>query len=253
MTSAGLAHDELAETLARVRRYLEGMLALHDAVADAGLYPEGQPVLLSAGGSAFFDEVVAVLAPRRDPEGRSGRVIEVVLRSGAYITHDDGYYSRVTPFSRLGGEGFRAAIHGWATVVSRPQPGLALVDAGKRDLPYDDGLPVPQAVRPFGASAAEPLTITVYSAAGTPLQSFTGTSSAGANKWQWNGKDSNGIAQPDGAYNVTVKTMSGNNIESPVPFTVTGIVTTVQNQNGAGQLQMGGLTVPFSAVQSVGG
>ena len=63
------------------------------AVADAGLYPEGQPVLLSAGGSAFFDEVVDVLAPRRDPEGRSGRVVEVVLRSGAYITHDDGYYS----------------------------------------------------------------------------------------------------------------------------------------------------------------
>ena len=159
-----LAHDESAETLARVRRYLEGMLALHDAVADAGLYPEGQPVLLSAGGSAFFDEVVEVLAPRRDPEGRSGRVVEVVLRSGAYITHDDGYYSRVTPFSRLGGEGFRAAIHGWATVVSRPEPGLALVDAGKRDLPYDDGLPVPQAVRPFGASAAEPLTGAVVTA-----------------------------------------------------------------------------------------
>jgi D-serine deaminase-like pyridoxal phosphate-dependent protein len=31
-------------------------------------------------------------------------------------------------------------------VVSRPEPGLALLDAGRRDLPFDEGLPVPQAV-----------------------------------------------------------------------------------------------------------
>ncbi|WP_348789653.1 alanine racemase [Leifsonia sp. NPDC080035] len=153
-----VAHGETDESLATVRRYLEDMLALHDAVAAAGLYPEGEPVLLSAGGSAYFDEVVEVLAPRRDPEGRAGRVVEVLLRSGAYITHDDGYYSRVTPFSRLGGTGFRSAIHGWATVLSRPEPGLVLVDAGKRDLPYDDGMPVPQAIRPFGEMATVPLT-----------------------------------------------------------------------------------------------
>ena len=37
-------------------------------------------------------------------------------------------------------------MHGWARVVSRPESGLALLDAGKRDLPYDEGLPVPQSV-----------------------------------------------------------------------------------------------------------
>jgi len=35
-------------------------------------------------------------------------------------------------------------MHGWARTVSRPEPELALLDAGKRDLPFDEGLPVPQ-------------------------------------------------------------------------------------------------------------
>lgn len=38
----------------------------------------------------------------------------------------------------------RSAMHGWARVVSRPEPELGLLDAGKRDLPLDAGLPVPQ-------------------------------------------------------------------------------------------------------------
>lgn len=155
-----LAHDGSASSLARVHHYLEGMLALHDTLDAEGLYPAGEPVLLTAGGSAYFDEVAAVLAARRDLAGSGGRVVEVLLRSGAYITHDDGFYSVITPLSR-GEEGagrFRSAIHGWATVVSRPEPGLALVDAGKRDFPYDEGLPVPQALRRFGETTAVPLT-----------------------------------------------------------------------------------------------
>ena len=35
-------------------------------------------------------------------------------------------------------------MHAWARVVSRPEPGLALLDAGKRDVPFDEGLPEPQ-------------------------------------------------------------------------------------------------------------
>ncbi|AGW40351.1 inosine 5-monophosphate dehydrogenase [Leifsonia xyli subsp. cynodontis DSM 46306] len=140
-----------------MRGYLEGMLTLHDTLEAEGLYPAGGPVILTAGGSAYFDEVAAVLAPRRDLAGSRGRVVEVLLRSGAYITHDDGFYRDITPLSRVGGGEFRSAMHGWATVVSRPEPGLALVDAGKRDLPFDEDLPVPQAVRRSGETAAAPL------------------------------------------------------------------------------------------------
>lgn len=152
-----LAHDASASSLATVHGYLEGMLTLHDTLEAEGLYPPGEPVILTAGGSAYFDEVAAVLAPRRDPAGSGGRFVEVLLRSGAYITHDDGFYSVITPLSRVGGGEFRSAIHGWATVVSRPEPGLVLVDAGKRDFPFDEGLPTPQAVRRYGESRSLPL------------------------------------------------------------------------------------------------
>jgi D-serine deaminase-like pyridoxal phosphate-dependent protein len=152
-----LAHTADADALSTVRAYLHRMLVLHDALEAEGLYREDTPAILTAGGSAYFDVVADVLAPRRDLAGERGRPVEVLLRSGAYITHDDGFYRGITPLSRVGGGEFRSAIHGWATVVSRPEPGLALVDAGKRDFPYDEGLPVPQAVRRFGSSDVTPL------------------------------------------------------------------------------------------------
>lgn len=44
-------------------------------------------------------------------------------------------------------------MHGWARVVSHPEPQLSLLDAGKRDFPFDEGLPIPQIVQ-GGAGAA---------------------------------------------------------------------------------------------------
>ncbi len=49
-------------------------------------------------------------------------------------------------------------MHAWARVVSRPEPGLALLDAGKRDVPFDEGLPEPQLVAERSARPATPLT-----------------------------------------------------------------------------------------------
>lgn len=153
-----LAHSGDAESLKTVRTYLERLAELHDAIAADGLYPHGETVIVTAGGSAYFDVVADVLGPLRDLDGHRGRAVEVLLRSGAYITHDDGFYSGITPLGRVGEGSFRSAIHGWATVVSRPEPDLALVDAGKRDFPYDEGLPIPQAVRAFGSTEVRPLT-----------------------------------------------------------------------------------------------
>ena len=39
-------------------------------------------------------------------------------------------------------------MHGWVRVTSQPEPGLAIFDAGKRDLPFDEGLPEVQLRRP---------------------------------------------------------------------------------------------------------
>jgi flagellar basal-body rod modification protein FlgD len=104
----------------------------------------------------------------------------------------------------------------------------------------------------FNTTNAEPVAIAVYNASGAQVQGATLTSAAGTNTWSWNGKDANGTALPDGPYKVSVNAMGVNGATSQVPFTVTGTATSVQNSNGNVQLQVGKLTVPFSAVQSVG-
>ncbi|AUY48607.1 amino acid deaminase [Streptomyces sp. CB01881] len=133
-----LAHDAGADGLATVRGYLRDLAELHRRLATA--YSDAAPPLVTAGGSAYFDLVTEELNALPDAF--------VVLRSGAYIAHDDGFYRRISPLVRGAGDApFRGALHGWAQVVSRPEPQLALLDAGKRDLPFDEGMPEPQLIR----------------------------------------------------------------------------------------------------------
>jgi D-serine deaminase-like pyridoxal phosphate-dependent protein len=137
-----LAHDASGSSLSRVRAYLLEMARLHSMLEAGGLYPGTGDVYVTAGGSAYFDLVAEVLGPLATDR------VRVVIRAGAYVIHDDGFYTGITPFARAeAGEPthrLRSAMHTWARVVSRPEPGLALLDAGKRDLPFDEGLPVPQ-------------------------------------------------------------------------------------------------------------
>jgi D-serine deaminase-like pyridoxal phosphate-dependent protein len=130
-----LAHDASAAGLDVVRGYLRNLAALHADLA--GTY-ETDDVIVTAGGSAYFDDVADVLGPLAGPGTR------VLLRSGAYVIHDDGFYRGISPFSRHGDAPLASAMHAWTRVVSRPEPGLALLDAGKRDVPFDEGLPEPQ-------------------------------------------------------------------------------------------------------------
>ncbi|MGI8332674.1 amino acid deaminase [Actinomadura scrupuli] len=140
LTGAGgyegaLAHDASPDGLAAVAAFLRRLARLHTRLR----YETAEPIV-TAGGSAYFDQVADLLG---------GLDATVVLRSGAYVVHDDGFYRAISPFAR--GAGTRAplrpAMHGWARVVSRPEPGLALLDAGKRDLSFDEGLPKPQRIR----------------------------------------------------------------------------------------------------------
>jgi flagellar basal-body rod modification protein FlgD len=105
----------------------------------------------------------------------------------------------------------------------------------------------------FNTTAAEPIAISVTNASGAQVASATMTSKAGSNTWTWNGKTGNGSTEPDGAYTVSVMTLGSNGTTTSVPFTVTGTATSVTNNSGTVDLQMGGLTLPFSNVVSVGG
>lgn len=134
-----LAHDRSSAGVAAVRGYLGELAALHTELAAAGAY--AGPAIVTAGGSAYPELVVEELA------GLADATTTVVLRSGAYLVHDDGFYAGISPLAAPAVDpGLRAAMHGWARVVSRPEPELALLDGGKRDFPFDEGLPVPQLV-----------------------------------------------------------------------------------------------------------
>ncbi|MFP5347732.1 MAG: amino acid deaminase [Actinomycetes bacterium] len=146
-----LAHDASEAGLAAVRGYLEQMRALHETLGERGLY-DGDEVYVTAGGSAYFDDVVDVLG------GTAHQGTRMLLRSGAYMIHDDGFYRGISPFSRGAGKPFRSAMHAWARVVSRPEPGLVLLDCGKRDVPFDEGLPEPQLVADQLGAPSTPLT-----------------------------------------------------------------------------------------------
>ena len=105
-------------------------------------------VLLTAGGSAFFDMAARVLAAVE--AAGSGHALRVVLRSGCYLSHDSLQYERLQDRMRqragaLWGEGpgLRNAIEVWAYVQSVPEPGRAICTAGRRDLSYDACLPQP--------------------------------------------------------------------------------------------------------------
>lgn len=116
---------------------------------------EADEVIVSAGGSAIFDLVVPGLKP-----ALSGKVLGL-LRSGCYVTHDDGFYKRMVSAvnRRLGcteSSGLQPALEVWAVVQSLPEPGLAILTAGKRDISYDLGMPIPLAVSPLGTREVQP-------------------------------------------------------------------------------------------------
>ncbi|MFJ6465910.1 alanine racemase [Streptomyces sp. NPDC091387] len=131
----------------RVREWLRRLVALAAAFDAQGRFAAleaGEPVVISAGGSAWFDAVADVFADI--PE--LSHPVTKLLRSGAYVSHDDGHYRQVTPFNRVPEEGsLQPAFRLWAQVVSRPAPGQAFLNAGKRDAAYDLDLPAAQVVR----------------------------------------------------------------------------------------------------------
>ena len=134
-----LVHGTAGPSLERVRGFLGELVAVHERLS----YPPDVRPVLTAGGSIHFDLVADVLGKQADDA-------TVVIRAGAYLTHDDGEYRDNSPLGldpRTTGEGLVPAIHGWIRVLSQPEPGHAFGDGGKRDFPFDEGLPEAQLVR----------------------------------------------------------------------------------------------------------
>lgn len=142
----------------RVRAYLRRLVALAAELDKAGHFARTDEIVVSAGGSAWFDAVAEVFAAAP----ALSRPVLKLLRSGAYVTHDDGHYRELTPFNRVPEEGaLEPAFRLWTQVVSRPTAAQAFANAGKRDAAYDLHLPFAQVVHRDGAEhAATGITVT---------------------------------------------------------------------------------------------
>lgn len=140
----GVAVGSLEDGARRVGSYLQQLADAGTQCAAAGLFGEGVPIL-SAGGSIWFDLAAAVLTAANLAQPH-----HTVLRSGCYVTLDHGVYQKMfahtlqrSSVARALGEGLQPALELWTHVLSLPEPDLAVLGFGKRDCPYDMGLPVP--------------------------------------------------------------------------------------------------------------
>lgn len=138
----------LPEKIEAVDAYLRAVRELTLELARCGSFEGLDQIVVSAGGSNFFDRVVEILTPSWD----LAVPVRVVLRSGSYFTHDVDGYQRLSPLAERGGgsDRLQPALELWAMVLSRPEPELAIANFGKRDVSYDLRLPIPFAIRQGG-------------------------------------------------------------------------------------------------------
>ncbi len=132
---------------AKDRATVQGLMDRVDAIAREAIaqgWFDFEEIILSAGGSAIFDLVAERLTPSL------GRPVRGVLRSGCYLTHDHQRYQRylccvAERLNLLGGGNatLKPALEVLACVQSCPEPGLALLGMGKRDVGHDLDLPLP--------------------------------------------------------------------------------------------------------------
>jgi D-serine dehydratase len=148
-----------ADTVADIESFLERVTTLASTCEAQDLFSNG-PIILSAGGSAYFDIVVKALS-----RARLSRPVLTLLRSGCYLSHDSLMYTAAFDRMKLRapeiaalGVGLRPVIEIWAYVHSRPEARLAIVGLGKRDISHDD-LPLPLAWFRPGSAPQHPCPI----------------------------------------------------------------------------------------------
>ncbi|KZB84259.1 amino acid deaminase [Amycolatopsis regifaucium] len=141
-----LSHHTDEKSLQLISSYVDGLRELVFAFAAKGLLDDAGQIIVTGGGSAYFDRVADELT-----KDWGDLNVLPILRSGAYVTHDDGFYRVISPLGehpRIGGvASFRPALRAWAQVTSKPTDELALLTIGKRDASFDEGMPEPRLIR----------------------------------------------------------------------------------------------------------
>jgi D-serine dehydratase len=147
----GVIHGD--RQISEIQAFAASLVRLAIELQAQGAFALAQPIV-TASGSAWYD----LIAESFDQHNAAGKFLSV-LRPGSYVVHDHGIYkdAQCGVLERRGelSEGLRPAMEVWAHVQSLPEPGLAVVALGKRDIAFDAGLPIPLQCYREGALAAE--------------------------------------------------------------------------------------------------
>ncbi|HEY9111486.1 MAG TPA: amino acid deaminase [Rhodanobacteraceae bacterium] len=124
-----------------IRAYGQKLVAAVRKLSDAGASAKRKPIV-TAAGSQWFDLIAEAFD---QPELRDH--CTPVLRPGCYVVHDHRSYRDAMAgvkarHPELEGE-LEPALAVFAHVQSLPEPGMAVVTMGKRDISCDPDLPIP--------------------------------------------------------------------------------------------------------------
>ena len=131
---------------------MKGSQAVHDFCAfieeiirdiSPNQFSHLKELIITAGGSTHFD-----IVGERFSKLNLSIPVRVLLRSGCYVTHDHGPYLEALKTAqednnRQWDRVLQPALEIWSYVQSIPEKNLAFLTMGKRDVPYDAGLPKP--------------------------------------------------------------------------------------------------------------
>lgn len=126
--------DRAGEGIEKLRAFLRHIVAAAEITAP---FIREDKIIISAGGSSYFDYVAEELAKYQGDAHR-------MLRSGGYVTHDHVHYESLYPFMGApDSDRFYPALELWARVLSVPESDLAILNYGKRDAGNDLDNPLP--------------------------------------------------------------------------------------------------------------
>ncbi|MBW5801017.1 amino acid deaminase [Halomonas elongata] len=150
----GVVHAE--DPVPAIRDYAARLVEAARRLDDESRFGVDAPII-TASGSAWYD----LIAETFDAAELRSRFTPVI-RPGCYVVHDHGIYRQAQRgvLSRRPDlhEGLRPALEVFAQVQSLPEPGLAIVALGKRDIGFDH-LPEPLRRYREGGSADEVLSV----------------------------------------------------------------------------------------------
>jgi len=101
-------------------------------------------------------------------------------------------------------------------------------------------------------STAATATVTVSNSAGNVV--FTGTApsfASGNSTFNWNGQNSSGVQQPDGAYTLSIAAADGSGGTITPTISVSGVASSIQSGGGTTLVTIGATAVPVSSITNV--